>query len=134
MAIFFRHTRKPLLSPWYPCSRHRAHHTGVSRRWDRTLAAYTAQFMCARVTDAASFARMVHGRPGTSPVVSGLWPGQTELVEPASVQHLPRKAAAKEEEQRVGQAFQVVPPAGRPAQVCMHAGVPHCAPACHAVG
>ena len=125
------------------------------------MAAHTAQFMCAWVTDAASFARMVYGRPETGPLVelgeaehagltasttrwaarqedgctvSGTWRVRTELVEPASVQHLPRKAAAKEEEQRVGQAFQVVPPAGRPAQVCMHAGVPHCAPACYVVG
>ena len=38
---------------------------------------------------------------------------------------LPGQAAAEEEEEGVGQGLEVVPPAGCPAQVRVHAGVPH---------
>lgn len=42
---------------------------------------------------------------------------------------LPGQAALEQEKQRVRQGLQIISSAGRPPQVCMHAGVPHCAPA-----
>ena len=42
---------------------------------------------------------------------------------------LPGQAALEQKEQGVRQGLQIISSAGRSPQVCMHAGVPHCAPA-----
>ena len=56
-------------------------------------------------------------------------PGQGERPGGSCLQALPGQAAQEQEEQRVGERLQVVAPAGRAAQVRVHARVADCPPA-----